>query len=114
MSRGKLHILRNRQSTDFRDNQSSCGYMVLCSHYCFVDEIIHGFLPRRNIISGKAQDIRATLSTLKTLSKTIANAERRAISHDASAEIEIVADTKIILQSLFIKYFAFVEHCYGH
>jgi hypothetical protein len=114
MSRGETHILRSRQSTDFRDNQSSCGYIVLCSHYCLVDEIIHSFPAKGDIVSCKYQNIRAVLLGLKKLNRTIANAEIGAISHDASAEIEMVVGTIIILQSLFIKYFAFVEHCYGH
>jgi hypothetical protein len=72
---------------------------------------MHSFPPRRDIISCKAQDIGAKLLTLKKLSKAIMNGEIGGIAHNASPEIEMVAETKIILQSLFIKSFAFVVHC---
>jgi hypothetical protein len=46
-----------------------------------VDEISHILLPRRDILSWKAQDMRAILLALKKLTETMANAQAAAMSH---------------------------------
>jgi hypothetical protein len=103
--------IRSRHLADFREGQSSCGCIVVCSQCYFVDEIIHSLLSRHSLIisewrasygyitlagpvNNSRQETRTRTQTHKSLSDALRISALQLVTASRLALREILRRTK--------------------